>query len=83
MRLRWGLGRTDRAQWLASRPAGAPSMGGWCRDRVRCVDEIAVVAGRVEEESVGRRMWILKQRLWKRQVDYRKLSAFETCRRTA
>jgi hypothetical protein len=56
MRLRRGLGHTDKAQWLASRPAGAPGMVGRCRDRVRCVDEIAVVTGRVEDESVGRRV---------------------------
>ena len=83
MRLRWGLGHTGRVQRLASRPAGAPSMGGWYRDRVRGVDKIAVVTGRVEEESAGRRMWILKEGLWKRRVDSRKLSVFETCRRAA
>ena len=54
MRLR--LGRTDKAQQLASRPAGVLGMGGWCRDRVRYVGEIAVVTGRVVEESVGHRM---------------------------
>jgi hypothetical protein len=29
-------------------------MGEWYRDRVCGVDEVAVVAGRVEEERVGR-----------------------------
>jgi hypothetical protein len=58
-------------------------MGGWYRDRVQCVGEIAVVTGRVEEGSVGRRMWVSKQRLWKKRVDCRKLCAFETCRREA
>jgi len=82
MRLQRGLGRIDRAQWLASRSAGAPGMGGWCTDRVRCVDEIAVVTGRVEE-SVGRRRWVSKQSLWKKRVDCRKLCAFETCRRVS
>ena len=82
MRLRRGLGHIDRAQWLASRSAGAPGMGGWCTDRVWCVDEIAVVTGRVEE-SVGRRMWVWKHSLWKKRVDCRKLCAFETCRRAS
>ena len=50
---------------------------------VQCVGEIAVVTGRVEEGSVGRRMWVSKQRLWKKRVDCRKLCAFETCRREA
>jgi hypothetical protein len=35
-------------------------MGGLCRDRVQCVGEIAVVTGRVAEESIGRRMWVSK-----------------------
>jgi hypothetical protein len=83
MRLQQGFGRMDRVQWLASRSAGAPGMGGWCTDRVRCVDEIAVVTGTVEEESVGHRMWVSKQSLWKKRVDSRKLCAFETCRRAA
>ena len=83
MRLQQGLDRIDRAQWLASRSAGAPGMGGWCTDRVRCVDEIAVVTGRVEEESVGRRMWVSKQSLWNKRVDCGKLCTFETCRRAS
>jgi hypothetical protein len=83
MRLQQGLDRIDRARWLASRSAEAPGMGGWCTDRVQCVDEAAVAAGRVEEESVGRRMWVLKQSLWKKRVDCRMLCAFEACRRAS
>jgi len=56
MRLQRGLGRIDRVQWPASRSVVAPGMGGWCTDMIRRVDEIAVVVGRVEEGSVGRRI---------------------------
>jgi hypothetical protein len=83
MRLQRGLGRIDRVQWLASRSVVAPGMGGWCTDMVRCVDEIAVVVGRVEEGSVGRRIWVSKQSFWKKRVDSQKLCAFETCRRAS
>jgi hypothetical protein len=76
-------GHIDKAHPLASRAAATLGMAGRRMDRARCVDEIFVAVGKVEVMSAGQRTAVSKEGLWKQQVDFRKPSAFETCRRGA
>lgn len=53
--LRRDWGHIDKAHRLASRAAATLGMAGRRMDRARCVDEIVVAVGKVEEVSAGRR----------------------------
>lgn len=51
----------DRVQWLANRPAVAPSMAEWRRDRVGHAAAIVVLMDRVVEGNADQRMAISKR----------------------